>query len=147
MILVLHRMTLRKSLDFDWHWIRFPRKKKDFGKGCFNHFCHGPKNIQTDFLDDSTVFEIPWLSKNQKFNLSFVFIFSKKYSKFFIFQTEPRYCTACGDAIADRYVLEVGGCTWHASCLRCCVCLTPLDSQPSCYLRDRQIYCRADYTK
>ncbi|CRK96441.1 CLUMA_CG009857, isoform A, partial [Clunio marinus] len=31
-------------------------------------------------------------------------------------KTELRSCTACGDPIADRYLLEVGGCTWHGSC-------------------------------
>lgn len=62
-------------------------------------------------------------------------------------QTELRSCAACGEPISDRYLLEVGGCTWHGSCLRCCVCLSPLDRQPSCFLRERQVYCKADYTK
>lgn len=66
---------------------------------------------------------------------------------YFFFQTELRSCTACGDPIADRYLLEVGGCTWHGSCLRCCVCHSPLDRQPSCFLRERQVYCKADYAK
>ncbi|XP_063697930.1 LIM/homeobox protein Awh [Culicoides brevitarsis] len=61
--------------------------------------------------------------------------------------TELRTCQACGEPISDRYLLEVGGCTWHSSCLRCCVCLTPLDRQPSCFLRERQVYCKADYAK
>lgn len=62
-------------------------------------------------------------------------------------QTELRACTSCGEAISDRYFMEVGGCSWHGSCLRCCVCLSPLDRQPSCFLRERQVYCKADYTK
>ncbi|KAG5676798.1 hypothetical protein PVAND_006606 [Polypedilum vanderplanki] len=62
-------------------------------------------------------------------------------------KTELRSCTACGEPIADRYLLEVGGCTWHGSCLRCCICLSPLDRQPSCFLRERQVYCKADYAK
>ncbi|GAB0094618.1 Awh [Sergentomyia squamirostris] len=62
-------------------------------------------------------------------------------------KTELRSCAACGEPISDRYLLEVGGCTWHGSCLRCCVCLSPLDRQPSCFLRERQVYCKADYTK
>uniref|UniRef100_A0A1B0GH11 LIM zinc-binding domain-containing protein n=2 Tax=Lutzomyia longipalpis TaxID=7200 RepID=A0A1B0GH11_LUTLO len=61
-------------------------------------------------------------------------------------KTELRSCAACGEPISDRYLLEVGGCTWHGSCLRCCVCLSPLDRQPSCFLRERQVYCKADYT-
>ncbi|XP_070507416.1 LIM/homeobox protein Awh-like [Chironomus tepperi] len=62
-------------------------------------------------------------------------------------KTEMRSCTACGESIADRYFLEVGGCSWHGSCLRCCICLSPLDRQQSCFFRERQVYCKTDYTK
>ncbi|XP_055324176.1 LIM/homeobox protein Awh-like [Sitodiplosis mosellana] len=62
-------------------------------------------------------------------------------------KTELCCCAACGEPISDRYLLEVGGCTWHGSCLRCCICLSPLDRQPSCFLRERQIYCKTDYAK
>ncbi|XP_037908582.1 LIM/homeobox protein Awh isoform X4 [Hermetia illucens] len=62
-------------------------------------------------------------------------------------KTELRSCAACGEPISDRYFLEVGGCSWHGSCLRCCVCLSPLDRQQSCFLRERQVYCKADYAK
>ncbi|CAO1305110.1 unnamed protein product [Diamesa hyperborea] len=62
-------------------------------------------------------------------------------------KTELRTCQACGDAIADKYFLEVGGCSWHGSCLRCCVCSISLDRQPSCFQRERQVYCKADYAK
>lgn len=62
-------------------------------------------------------------------------------------QTELRSCAACGEPISDRYLLEVGGCTWHGSCLRCCVCLSPLERQTSCFLRERQVYCKTDYAK
>lgn len=62
-------------------------------------------------------------------------------------QTELQTCTSCGEPISDRYFLEVGGCSWHGSCLCCCVCLSPLDRLPSCYLRERQVYCKADYVK
>ncbi|XP_031631423.1 LIM/homeobox protein Awh-like [Contarinia nasturtii] len=62
-------------------------------------------------------------------------------------KTELCCCAACGEPISDRYLLEVGGCTWHGSCLRCCICLSPLDRQPSCFLRERQVYCKTDYAK
>lgn len=64
-----------------------------------------------------------------------------------LFQTEHHTCCACGEAIADRFLLEVGGATWHTSCLRCCVCAVQLDRHPSCFLRDRQVYCKQDYVK
>ncbi|XP_040153902.1 LIM/homeobox protein Awh-like [Anopheles arabiensis] len=60
---------------------------------------------------------------------------------------ELRSCTACGEPISDQFLLDVGGCSWHSACLRCCICHTPLDHQPSCFLRERQIYCKTDYTK
>ncbi|XP_055915393.1 LIM/homeobox protein Awh isoform X2 [Eupeodes corollae] len=62
-------------------------------------------------------------------------------------KTELRSCAACGEPISDRYFLEVGGCSWHGSCLRCCVCLSPLDRQQSCFIRERQVYCKTDYGK
>ncbi|XP_026475654.1 LIM/homeobox protein Awh [Ctenocephalides felis] len=62
-------------------------------------------------------------------------------------RTEHRCCAACGEPISDRFLLEVGGGAWHGSCLRCCVCRSQLDRQPSCFLRERQVYCKADYTK
>ncbi|KAL1381438.1 hypothetical protein pipiens_013457 [Culex pipiens pipiens] len=61
--------------------------------------------------------------------------------------TELRTCVACGEPIADKYLFDVDGCSWHGSCLRCSVCLTLLERQPSCYFRDRQVYCRTDYAK
>nr|XP_029735785.1 LIM/homeobox protein Awh-like isoform X1 [Aedes albopictus] len=60
---------------------------------------------------------------------------------------ELRSCTECGEPISDKYLLDVGGCSWHSACLRCCICHTPLDHQPSCFLKDRQIYCKSDYAK
>ncbi|KAH8303840.1 hypothetical protein KR018_011626, partial [Drosophila ironensis] len=62
-------------------------------------------------------------------------------------QTELRSCAACGEPISDRFFLEVGGCSWHAHCLRCCMCMCPLDRQQSCFIRERQVYCKADYSK
>ncbi|KAK9745885.1 LIM domain [Popillia japonica] len=61
--------------------------------------------------------------------------------------TEFRLCSACGEPISDKFLLEVSGRSWHARCLRCCVCQLQLDRQPSCFIRDRAIYCKADYAK
>ncbi|RZC42154.1 LIM domain containing protein [Asbolus verrucosus] len=66
---------------------------------------------------------------------------------FFYLQTEYRLCSACGEPISDKFLLEVSGRSWHARCLRCCVCQLQLDRQPSCFIRDRAIYCKADYAK
>ncbi|XP_022918536.1 LIM/homeobox protein Awh isoform X2 [Onthophagus taurus] len=60
-------------------------------------------------------------------------------------KTEFRICSACGDPISDKFLLEVSGRSWHARCLRCCVCQLQLDRQPSCFIRDRAVYCKADY--
>ncbi|XP_045461881.1 LIM/homeobox protein Awh isoform X1 [Harmonia axyridis] len=65
----------------------------------------------------------------------------------FEMKTEFRSCSACGEPICDKFLLEVSGSTWHARCLRCCVCQLQLDRQPSCFIRDRAIYCKQDYAK
>ncbi|XP_065161099.1 LIM/homeobox protein Awh isoform X2 [Atheta coriaria] len=64
-----------------------------------------------------------------------------------IMKTEFRLCSACGEPISDKFLLEVSGRNWHARCLRCCVCQLQLDRQPSCFIRDRAVYCKADYAK
>ncbi len=56
-------------------------------------------------------------------------------------------CAACGELITDRFLIQVSGRTWHSTCLRCSVCRTALDNQPSCFVRAGAIYCRADYTR
>uniref|UniRef100_A0A1A9VMV3 LIM zinc-binding domain-containing protein n=1 Tax=Glossina austeni TaxID=7395 RepID=A0A1A9VMV3_GLOAU len=60
--------------------------------------------------------------------------------------TELRTCAACGEPISDRFYLEVGGCSWHINCLRCCMCMCPLDRQQSCFIRERKVYCKVDYS-
>ena len=65
----------------------------------------------------------------------------------FLFQVEQRVCAECLQAITDQFVLQVSGSCWHARCLRCCVCQAALDHEPSCFMRDHQVYCRADYIK
>lgn len=62
-------------------------------------------------------------------------------------QTEQRMCAACSNPITDKYLLQVSGRSWHARCLRCCVCQLALDRQPSCFIKDESIYCKTDYAK
>jgi len=46
-----------------------------------------------------------------------------------------------------RFLLRVNCLSWHQSCLRCCVCQLALDRQPSCFIRDRNVYCKTDYSR
>ncbi|KAJ4449814.1 hypothetical protein ANN_01220 [Periplaneta americana] len=61
--------------------------------------------------------------------------------------TEHRLCAACSEPITDKYLLQVSGRSWHAHCLRCCVCQLALDRQPSCFIKDDSVYCKSDYAK
>ncbi|XP_071518539.1 LIM/homeobox protein Awh-like isoform X1 [Panulirus ornatus] len=56
-------------------------------------------------------------------------------------------CQGCHDVIADRFLLRVNSRSWHQTCLRCCVCQLALDRQPSCFIREHNVYCKADYTR
>ncbi|KAH8033497.1 hypothetical protein HPB51_013356 [Rhipicephalus microplus] len=64
-----------------------------------------------------------------------------------ISKSEAELCSACGELIADRFLLRVSDSSWHARCLRCCVCGAPLDRQPSCFVRHGSVYCRHDYVR
>uniref|UniRef100_T1IJP6 Arrowhead n=1 Tax=Strigamia maritima TaxID=126957 RepID=T1IJP6_STRMM len=60
---------------------------------------------------------------------------------------ETELCSACGNLITDRYLLKVSGRSWHARCLRCTVCQSALDRQPSCFIKEDNIYCKTDYIR
>ncbi|XP_044733606.1 LIM/homeobox protein Awh [Chrysoperla carnea] len=61
--------------------------------------------------------------------------------------TENRICSACSEPIGDKFLLEVSGRSWHVHCLRCSICQLQLDRQPSCFIKDHQVYCKQDYAK
>ncbi|XP_077525597.1 uncharacterized protein LOC144137439 [Haemaphysalis longicornis] len=62
-------------------------------------------------------------------------------------ESEAELCSACGELINDRFLLRVSDSSWHARCLRCCVCGAPLDRQPSCFVRHGNVYCRHNYVR
>ncbi|XP_023030014.1 apterous [Leptinotarsa decemlineata] len=58
---------------------------------------------------------------------------------------EVSSCSGCGERIHDRFYLLAVDRQWHASCLKCCECKLPLDSDLTCFARDGNIYCKEDY--
>ncbi|KAI5734750.1 hypothetical protein M8J77_010117 [Diaphorina citri] len=70
-----------------------------------------------------------------------------QYLPDFGINTELRYCVACGESITDKYLLQVSDKSWHAQCLRCCICQLVLDRHPSCFIKDEAVYCKQDYAK
>uniref|UniRef100_A0A3Q2CBS6 LIM homeobox 8a n=1 Tax=Cyprinodon variegatus TaxID=28743 RepID=A0A3Q2CBS6_CYPVA len=54
-------------------------------------------------------------------------------------------CTSCGQEIVDRYLLKVNNLCWHVRCLACSVCQTSLGRHVSCYVKDKQVFCKLDY--
>uniref|UniRef100_A0A3Q2YSM5 LIM homeobox 6 n=1 Tax=Hippocampus comes TaxID=109280 RepID=A0A3Q2YSM5_HIPCM len=60
-------------------------------------------------------------------------------------QQRPQLCVNCGVGIHDRYLLKVNELHWHLGCLECSVCRTSLHQQSSCYVKNKQVYCKLDY--
>ncbi|XP_061911111.1 LIM/homeobox protein Lhx6 isoform X1 [Entelurus aequoreus] len=54
-------------------------------------------------------------------------------------------CASCGLEILDRYLLKVNNLIWHVRCLECCVCRTSLRQHSSCYVKNKEIFCKMDY--
>lgn len=52
-------------------------------------------------------------------------------------------CAGCNKPILDKFLLNVLERGWHAACVRCCECLTPLTDK--CFSREAKLYCRNDF--
>ncbi|CAK6980863.1 LIM/homeobox protein Lhx9-like [Scomber scombrus] len=60
---------------------------------------------------------------------------------------EPMTCAGCGEQVCDRFFLLAAGSVWHSECLRCSRCQCELQTHPSLYCRDGNIYCQQDYCR
>ena len=58
---------------------------------------------------------------------------------------DPRYCAGCGGRIVDRYFLKTADNHWHVHCLQCYDCKYHLDNEPTCFVREGNVYCKEDY--
>uniref|UniRef100_A0A4W3J141 LIM homeobox 6a n=1 Tax=Callorhinchus milii TaxID=7868 RepID=A0A4W3J141_CALMI len=59
--------------------------------------------------------------------------------------TDKNICASCGLEILDKYLLKVNNLIWHARCLACSVCRTSLHRNASCYIKNKEIFCKVDY--
>ncbi|XP_032435903.1 LIM/homeobox protein Awh-like isoform X2 [Xiphophorus hellerii] len=60
---------------------------------------------------------------------------------------EPIICAGCGEQVCDRFFLLAAGRVWHSICLRCSQCHCELQTHPSLFWRDGNIYCQQDYSR
>nr|XP_029484401.1 LIM/homeobox protein Lhx6-like isoform X3 [Oncorhynchus nerka] len=62
-----------------------------------------------------------------------------------VLSTRKNVCASCGLEILDRYILKVNNLIWHVRCLECSVCRTSLRQHNSCYIKNKEIFCKMDY--
>nr|XP_019966328.1 PREDICTED: LIM/homeobox protein Lhx9-like [Paralichthys olivaceus] len=60
---------------------------------------------------------------------------------------ESMICSGCGEQVCDRFFLLAASRVWHGTCLRCSQCQCELQTHPSLYWRDGNIYCQQDYSR
>ena len=57
-------------------------------------------------------------------------------------------CTGCRNVIHDQFIMQVHPDTeWHEACLRCTHCGKKLTGNTTCFVRNGQLYCKADYER
>lgn len=57
-------------------------------------------------------------------------------------------CPSSGVGVASHaalFPLQVNDLCWHVRCLSCSVCRTSLGRHTSCYIKDKDIFCKLDY--
>ncbi|XP_076862391.1 LIM/homeobox protein Awh-like isoform X2 [Brachyhypopomus gauderio] len=59
----------------------------------------------------------------------------------------PLICGGCGKRVCDHFVLLAAGQAWHGACLRCSQCQCELQTHPSLYCKEGNIYCQQDYCR
>uniref|UniRef100_A0A0N4ZK39 LIM/homeobox protein Awh n=1 Tax=Parastrongyloides trichosuri TaxID=131310 RepID=A0A0N4ZK39_PARTI len=60
-------------------------------------------------------------------------------------QNGPNICAGCNSIIKEKFLYTMNNQFWHSSCLRCDSCSIILEQNPSCYVKDRKIYCKSCY--
>eukprot|EP00794_Sanderia_malayensis_P015813 gene15813-17408_t len=59
----------------------------------------------------------------------------------------PIVCLECCKPITDQYMLRINNESWHPSCLKCTVCKQELATEHLCYMKERKVICKEDYTR
>ncbi|XP_077573232.1 LIM/homeobox protein Lhx8 isoform X2 [Stigmatopora nigra] len=54
-------------------------------------------------------------------------------------------CASCNQEIVDKYLLKVSDLSWHVRCLCCSVCRAALGGHATCYVKDKEVFCKMDY--
>ncbi|KAJ7993996.1 hypothetical protein DPEC_G00261370 [Dallia pectoralis] len=66
-------------------------------------------------------------------------------SRTLLSSSRKNQCANCGTEIQDRYLLKVNNLNWHVGCLECSVCRASLRQHSSCFIKNKEVFCKLDY--
>lgn len=109
---------------------------KNFGLGYFDKTFYYDSYPSSPFIQTSTSVSSPNSTCDSNSN-------SSNHQN----QNGPSICAGCSGILKEKFIYSMNNQFWHSQCLRCETCSIILEQNPSCYMKDKKIYCKKCYDR